>query len=126
MNLLGMHASELSVAALPGHRVCMALNLTFPAVETLWPGKPAMHQPARSRKVQSAKLIMQHPLQDFPVCRAACVRASPLPARAPPHNGSSRMHLAQTRAAYLFRHCLPEAVARFLVLVWSAFLLLPA
>ena len=59
MNLLGVHASELSVAALPGHGVCMALNLTFPAVETLWPGKPATHQPARIGKVQSAKLIMQ-------------------------------------------------------------------
>ena len=59
MTLLGVHASELSVAALPGHRVCMALNLTFLAVETLCPGKPATHQPARIGKVQSAKLIMQ-------------------------------------------------------------------
>ena len=54
----GAHASELSVAALPIHRVCMALNLTFPAFETLWMGKPATHQPARIGKVQSAELIM--------------------------------------------------------------------
>ena len=179
MNLLGVHASELSVAALPVHRVCIASHLTFPAVETLCTGKPATQQLGRIGKVQSAKLIMQHPLQDFPVYRTACVRASPLPARAPPHNGSSRMHLAQTRgcvpfppllarsrgtlpraslvsippaasiaspkrtacawprrcqrarpgttalaactspkivAAHFFRHCLPEAVARFLLL----------
>jgi len=103
MNLLGVHASELSVAALPVHRVCIASHLTFPAVETLCTGKPATHQPARIGKVQPAKLIMQHhPLQDFPVCRAACVRASPLPARAPPHNGSSRMHLAQNRGCVPF------------------------
>ena len=59
MNLLGVHASELSVAALPGHRVCIASHLTFPAVETLCPGKPATQQLGRIGKVQSAKLIME-------------------------------------------------------------------
>ena len=49
-----VHASELSVATLPIHGVCIATSLTFPAFETPWMGKPATHQLGRIGKVQSA------------------------------------------------------------------------